>query len=121
MAKGARLLVNITNDTWFGLTSAPLQHLAHMALRAVEHRVAVVRAANRGFSGYIDPVGRMYTMTKRLKGGGIRSDQVALMPGRTFYTRFGYLFDWACLLAALGMLMAGFIFGRPMKGGADKR
>lgn len=54
---GAKLLLNITNDAWFGRSAAPYQHHAHMVLRAIENRVGVVRAANTGISGYIDPLG----------------------------------------------------------------
>jgi apolipoprotein N-acyltransferase len=60
---GADLLVNITNDAWFGRSAAPWQHEAHLALRAVENRVGVVRAANTGISEYVDPLGRVHGAT----------------------------------------------------------
>ena len=56
---GARVMVNMTNDAWFGRTSGPGQHLAMYPLRAVEHRVAIVRAANTGVSAFVEPTGRI--------------------------------------------------------------
>ena len=54
---GADILINITNDAWFGRSLAPWQHHAHLVLRAIETRVGIVRSANTGISGYIDPLG----------------------------------------------------------------
>ena len=62
--EGANLIVNITNDAWFGKSLAPYQHEAHMALRAIENRVGIVRAANTGISAYIDPLGRIQGETQ---------------------------------------------------------
>lgn len=57
--KGADLLVNLTNDAWFGITSAPYQHLSMAVFRAVENRRPVVRAANTGISAFIAPNGEI--------------------------------------------------------------
>ncbi len=61
---GARLLLTITNDAWFGRTSAPYQHFSMAVLRAVETRMYLVRAANTGISGIVDPAGRIIAQTK---------------------------------------------------------
>jgi apolipoprotein N-acyltransferase len=61
---GADMIVTLSNDAWFGATSAPYQHFAHATLRAVENRVTVVRAANTGISGVIDPRGRTVVHTQ---------------------------------------------------------
>ena len=61
---GAEVLVTMSNDAWFGRTAAPHQHFAHATLRAVENRVTVVRAANTGVSGIVDPLGRVVTKTE---------------------------------------------------------
>lgn len=56
--------MTLSNDAWFGRTTAPHQHFAHATLRAVENRVTVVRAANTGVSGIVDPLGRVVTRTE---------------------------------------------------------
>ena len=96
IASGAEFLVNITNDAWFGATSAPYQHLAMVAFRAVENRVPVVRAANTGISAVIDSAGRIQMRTRIFERdvltGAIRIGGA----GTTFYTRYGDVFAWAC-------------------------
>jgi apolipoprotein N-acyltransferase len=105
---GADFLVNVTNDAWFGRTSAPRQHLAQDTFRAIENRVPFVRAANTGISAVIDADGRirwqgpLYEMLWHVVD--IRWTGV-----RTFYTRFGDVFVWACVavtLAAIGLGLA---------------
>jgi len=60
---GANIFVNITNDAWFGMTSAPYQHLCMAAFRAVENRIPLIRAANTGFSTFIGPQGKIGQMS----------------------------------------------------------
>jgi len=62
-AEHPELLVNMTNDAWFGDTSEPWEHLALAQLRAVEHRRYLVRSTNSGVSAFIDPVGRVMSHT----------------------------------------------------------
>ncbi len=103
VAKGARFMVNITNDAWFGETSGPWQHLAVLPLRAVENRVTVARAANTGVSGVIEPSGRI----RRALGlfqRGVVEDSLAVRTRTTFYTRHGDLFAYACLGLSFGVL-----------------
>ena len=63
--KGARLLINITDDHWFGRGPAPYQHLAASVLRAVENRLPVVRSANTGISAFIDSSGCIINMVEK--------------------------------------------------------
>ncbi|MBM4285221.1 MAG: apolipoprotein N-acyltransferase [Deltaproteobacteria bacterium] len=101
---GARLLVNITNDAWFGTTSAPYQHLAMGVLRAVEGRVSLARAANTGFSAFVDPAGRLLWRSGLFEPDS-RVEELPLMPGGSLYTRYGDVFAWACvILAALALV-----------------
>jgi apolipoprotein N-acyltransferase len=93
---GARFLVTITNDAWFGATSAPYQHWDQVAIRAIENRRWVARAANTGISGFIDPLGRtvvatpIYVDAKAV--GTVRPLDV-----RTLYSRIGDGVAYACI------------------------
>lgn len=103
--RGASFLINITNDAWFGKTSAPYQHAQSSIYRAVENRVNVVRAANTGLSCFIDQKGRI--VEKVESGGqalfvdGFKIHEITLTKTRTFYTRYGDLFAYACILLTL--------------------
>lgn len=93
---GSRLLVNITNDAWFGRSSAPYQHLSMTVFRAVENRVPLVRAANTGITSIIDSKGHIRGMTL-LFTEAVLNGEVKLGTGGTLYNRFGDLFAGACL------------------------
>jgi apolipoprotein N-acyltransferase len=106
--EGADLLVNITNDAWYGRTSAPHQHLAMAAFRAVENGKYLVRAANTGISAVIDPRGRILERTALFVPAVLVRD-VPLVPGRTFYARYGDVFAGTAFLAALLLtIQSGF-------------
>jgi apolipoprotein N-acyltransferase len=111
--KGADLLVDLTNDAWYGMTSAPWQDLAMAVFRAVECRRAVARAANTGFSGFIDPAGRIHRRSP-LFAPYVAVRGVALMKTRTFMVFGpGRFFGPACMLAVLAALAAGLRRRRP--------
>jgi len=99
---GAVFLVNITNDAWFGRSSAPYQHMQCSVFRAVENRVNVIRAANTGISCFIDQKGRVTDMVE--SGGkpifvdGYKTRDITLTPTRTFYTVHGDIFAYLCML-----------------------
>ena len=61
--RGSELLTTITNDAWFGETSAPYQHFAQASMRAIEKGRYLVRSANTGISGIVDPYGRVLART----------------------------------------------------------
>jgi apolipoprotein N-acyltransferase len=112
VATGADFLVNITNDAWFGRTSAPYQHLAQATLRSVENRVPLVRVANTGISAVIDPDGRIRWYGPLFETA-IHTETIAWPGVLTFYTRYGDVFAWGCVLASL----AAFGYGaRPWHG-----
>ena len=101
MAKnGATLLINITNDAWFGKTSGPYQHFSMTVFRAVENRRALARSANTGISGFIDPAGRILASTPLLEEA-VMTRPLPLLNQKTVYTRFGDIFAWACLAVVL--------------------
>ena len=96
VAGGADFLVNITNDAWFGRTSAPYQHLAMATFRAVENRVPLVRVANTGFSAMVDADGTIRWRTGLFESAW-RVDAISWVGIRTFYTRFGDVFVYGCM------------------------
>ncbi len=101
MAKNeAALLVNITNDAWYGRTSAPYQHFSMAVLRAVENKRSLIRAANTGISGFIDPTGRIIAATPLFKDV-VMTRTVPLLREMTVYARFGDVFAMACLAILL--------------------
>ena len=104
-AGGAELLVNITNDAWYGTTSAPYQHLAMAAFRAVENRRYLVRAANTGITAVVDPRGRVLEPT-RLFDTTVLVREVPLVAESTFYTRHGDVFARTCAALALALVAA---------------
>ncbi|HID02937.1 MAG TPA: apolipoprotein N-acyltransferase, partial [Desulfobacterales bacterium] len=94
---GANLLVNMTNDAWYGKSSAPYQTLAMTRLRAVETRRSIVRSANTGFSGFIDPMGRVQQGSP-LFVSWEATGQVPIMEEKTFFVQGGYLFAPFCFM-----------------------
>lgn len=86
--QGTDLLVNITNDAWFGRSSAPYQHLAMTRFRAVENRIWLARAANTGISAFVTPTGRVLEATAIFEPA-VASMQVGLGAGQSFYRSIG--------------------------------
>lgn len=109
VAQGAELLVNITNDAWFGRTSAPYQHLVMEAVRAIENRVPLVRAANTGFSAVVGIDGRITSRTNLYETTFIVEDLAWPQVG-SFYTRYGDVFVWFCVVST--GLMLGYHWRR---------
>jgi apolipoprotein N-acyltransferase len=100
---GAEVLVNISDDGWYGDTSAPWQHLNMARMRAIENRRWILRDTNNGVTAAIDPYGRVRQSIPRHAvdalpaAYGFRSDV-------TFYTAHGDVFAWLCVILALGMM-----------------
>jgi len=102
VAQGANVLINISNDAWFGATSAPHQHLQLTALRAIEQGRYVVRSTNTGLSAFIDPLGRISLagpQFQELAAAGMVHPRAELTP---FHRSYMWLF------AGLGILLAIF-------------
>jgi apolipoprotein N-acyltransferase len=101
---GSELLTTITNDAWFGETTAPYQHFAQAALRAVENGRYLVRAANTGISGVVDPYGRVLTSTPIFEAAVVVGE-ARFLTGSTVYTRVGDALAYASVLATVVMLI----------------
>ncbi len=100
---GAHLLVNITNDAWFGRTSAAYQHFSMAVFRAVENRRSLARAANTGISGFVDAGGRILMPTGLFQEAAVMTP-ISLLKTTTLYTRWG---DWPLGLLSLGLMLFG--------------
>jgi apolipoprotein N-acyltransferase len=99
------LLVNMTNDAWFGDTSEPWQHLALAKMRAIEHHRWLVRATNSGVSAIVDPVGRVTEEIGVFERGTIHGD-VRMMQGWTLYQTLG---DWPGWISLGVVVVIGFV------------
>lgn len=104
-ALGATFLVNVTNDAWFGRTSAPRQHASHLVMRAIETRMGIARAANSGISEFVDPLGHAYAATQ-LGKEAIVADRLRTSDVTTLYVRWG---DWVGTLVVLATLAFGLL------------
>ena len=102
---GARVLVAITNDAWFGRSSAPYQHLAIATFRAIETRTPLIRAANTGVTAIVDQNGYISTMTG-LFVEAYRTGEVQPGSGESLYLTIGDAPAWLCVLitAAIALL-----------------
>jgi apolipoprotein N-acyltransferase len=110
-ANGATILANLTNDAWFGKSNAPWQHLSMSVLRAVETRRSLARAANTGFSCFIDPLGRISGQTGLFETRSLTA-RLPLFSETTFYVKYGHLFLLSCLLVLLGEILRNQVFFR---------
>ena len=98
------LLVNITNDAWFGDTTEPWIHLALAKLRAIEHRRFLVRSTNSGISAFVDPLGRVISHTDAFKLQAQRQ-QIAWLRSSTVFEKIGQFPWWIVALLSLGMAL----------------
>jgi apolipoprotein N-acyltransferase len=101
--QGSELLTTITNDAWFGRTSAPYQHFAQASMRAIEEGRYLVRSANTGISGIVDPYGRVLDET-RLFEPVVLVGEARFLKETTTYARTGDAFAYACAVATLALV-----------------
>jgi len=98
---GSNLLINITNDAWFGYSAAPEQHLQASVFRAVENRVPVIRAANTGISSFISAKGEILSRVSErnevLFIDGYETRDISVYGTRSFYSENGDIFIYFCL------------------------
>jgi len=106
--KGADFLVTITNDGWYGNSSAPYQHFAIAVVRAVENRRFLLRSATTGVSGIIDPYGRILSRTEMMTQTYL-TETVAPMNTITPYTHYGDFFPLASLTLVIVFLILALV------------
>jgi len=108
VAAGSRpkWLLNITNDAWFGMSSGPYQHFAMARLRAVEQGLPLIRAANTGISGVVDPFGRVIKRLSLNTRGIVDSPLPKSTKSATIYSKFG---DWPILGLAIVLLIVSIL------------
>ena len=99
--KGAEVLVNLTNDAWFGMTSAPHQHLSMAILRSVENRRPMIRAANTGVSAFINSRGEVISIGEQFREEVLVAELKRAETSLTFYTAYGDLFVLALVLMVI--------------------
>lgn len=103
--RGSELLTTITNDAWYGQTSAPFQHFALASMRAVEEGRYLARSANTGISGVVDPYGRVVRKSAIFEQVGLVED-VRFLTGRTVYSRIGDVVAYVALaMTALALVL----------------
>ncbi len=102
--RGAQVLVNISDDGWYGDTSAPWQHFNMARMRAIENRRWLLRDANNGITAVVDPYGRVRQSIPRHQVGALIA-QYGFNAQTTFYTEHGDVFAWLCAILSLGLVV----------------
>ena len=113
--QGAQVLVNISNDGWYGDSGAWKQHLQQTQMRAIENERWLLAATNTGMTASVDPYGRIVAATPRKVRTALAAPY-ALSSGTTFYTRHGDWFAYLCAIISAGVVVMRFVG----HGGNDK-
>jgi apolipoprotein N-acyltransferase len=100
----ANVLVNLTNDAWYGRTAAPWQHARLAQWRAIETRRSLVRVTNTGVTSVINAKGEMVEWLPIFTPAVLKAE-VEILEGETFYVRFGDWFAWSMTLVSLAVLL----------------
>jgi apolipoprotein N-acyltransferase len=105
VADGSQLLTTITNDAWYGQSSAPYQHFEMASMRAIEQGRYLARAANTGISGVVDPYGRVVRQSGIFEQEGVVAE-VRLLTSRTIYSIIGDVVGYLSIMLTVGLLVA---------------
>jgi apolipoprotein N-acyltransferase len=108
---GAGVLVNISDDGWFGNSAAGSQHLEMARLRAIENGRYLLRATNDGVTAIIDPRGEILARLPRYQTG-VLPGSFSFIRSQTFYTAHGDIFAWLCVLVASGGIFSTLLVAR---------
>lgn len=105
VTEGSELLTTITNDAWYGWSSAAYQHWEQAALRSIEEGRYLARAANTGISGFVDPYGRILQRSRMFESA-VMVEDLRFITHRTIYSRIGDLVGWLSVLLTVAALLA---------------
>jgi apolipoprotein N-acyltransferase len=111
VARGANLLVNLTNDAWYGDTAAPHQHHLLAQWRAIESRRYMIRVTNTGLTAVVDPYGRTTQKLGLFEEGALVED-VAVLSGDTLYSRIGDVPAWLIVLSSMLLCLRNWFVRR---------
>jgi apolipoprotein N-acyltransferase len=100
VALGGEMIVTISNDSWFGASAAPYQHLAMATFRSIENRRYLLRSTSNGISALVDPAGRIVYQSPLHKPDQFLAS-FQYLKNKTIFTRWGYLFPYLCFLLIL--------------------
>ena len=104
VAGGSEMLTTMTNDAWFGATSAPYQHFEQASMRAIEEGRYMIRSANTGVSGIVDPYGRVLARTAIFQPA-VLVGEARFLRTSTFYARHGDILAYASVVATAALLV----------------
>jgi len=104
VAGGSEMLTTMTNDAWFGATSAPYQHFEQASMRAIEEGRCMIRSANTGVSGIVDPYGRVLARTAIFQPA-VLVGEARFLRTSTFYARHGDILAYASVVATAALLV----------------
>ncbi len=107
--RGSNVFINITNDSWFGPTFEPWQHLQLAQLRTIEDRIPMVRATNTGVSAFISTTGKIHSSTPIFQKQ-LLIDNVPVLSTSSFYKRHGDLFAWFTVVFSLVLSLLAFSY-----------
>ncbi len=102
--RGSELLTTITNDAWYGWSSAAYQHWDQASMRAIEEGRYLARAANTGISGFVDPYGRVLQKSNMFESA-VMVDDLRFITHRTIYSRIGDLAGWLSVALTVAALL----------------
>jgi len=104
VAGGSEMLTTMTNDAWFGATSAPYQHFEQASMRAIEEGRYMIRSANTGISGIVDPYGRVLARTAIFQPA-VLVGEARFLQTSTYYARHGDILAYASVVATAALLL----------------
>ena len=114
VTRGAQVLVNLSDDGWYGNSSAPWEHLDMVRMRAIENHRWVLRATNTGVTASIDPYGRIVDQMPRHVRGSLLA-RFNFLDGTTFYTRHGDWLAWVCVILTTLLVLVSLMGSRSLR------